>query len=157
MNKVKGLDDEVVVDAVTAAVVVGVIELELAERHISHGGSKCVVGGGERFKALVEHLGFRVEQLGYLRGDRVNFHANHGSSIWCVSDEVSGAGAWFQHRAGGVACGFQRIPHGFDDLIAGEKRSERCLLQASINLGGDKACELIAQVGPFGAASVENA
>ena len=156
MNKVKGLDNEVVVDAVTATVVVGVIELELAERHIANSGSKCVVGGGERLKALVEHLGFGVEQLSYVRGDGVHFHANHRGGVWGVGDEVTGAGAWFQHRAGGVACGMKGLPHGCDDLVAGEKRGERCFLQVLIDLGGDKIGKLVAQVGPFGASAVEN-
>ena len=86
-GQVEGFDDEVVVDGEPVGVVGGVVDGELAERHVAQHGGEAGAGYAGGFESFAADLGGRVERGGDFGGDGVVFDADHDGALGGQSDE----------------------------------------------------------------------
>ena len=100
-DQVQGLDDEVVVDAVTARVVETVGQGERAERDVADRQVETALAGPGVGERLVDDVGVRVERGRDLGGDRLELHAGELGTAGGEADEVPRSAARFQDPPAG--------------------------------------------------------
>ena len=118
-DQVQGLDDEVVVDAVTARVVQAVGQGERAERDVADRQVEAALWGPEAGEGLVGDVGVRVERRRDLGGDRLELDAGEPGAAGCEADEVARSAARFQDPAAGEAELPDACPDGLDEFGVG--------------------------------------
>ncbi len=153
----EGLDDEVVVQRVVAAVVHGIVEGDLAERHVADDQVEVVARDAGVGEGLLTDVGARVEVLGDRRGGRVQLDTEQGAVLRSdggrgQADEGARAAARLEHAdrfaVGAESCLGDDVPHRLRDRGVGVVRVEG-------GLGGGPPLALVEQLLQLGAGGGE--
>jgi hypothetical protein len=142
-DQVQGLDDEVVVDAVPAGVVLAVGQRERAERHVADRQVKTALAGPGIGKGLVENLRVRVQGRRDRGGDRLQFYARDLGSGGREADEVPRPAARFQDPSAGEAELPDAGPDGLDEAGVGVVRVQGVAGRRGQFRGSQQAGELV--------------
>ena len=143
-DQVQGLDDEVVVDAVTAGVVQAVGQGERAERDVADRQVEAALAGPGVGEGLVDDVGVRVERGGDLGGDRLELDAGEPGAAGREADEVARSAARFQDPAAGEPELLDACPDGLDEAGVGVVRVQRVAGRRGQLRRGQQAGELVA-------------
>jgi hypothetical protein len=124
-GQVQRLDDEVVVDAVTARVVQTVGQRERAERDVADRQVEAALAGPGVGERLVDDVGVRVERGRDLGGDRLELHPGEPGAAGGEADEVPRSAARFQDPPAGETELPDAGPDRYDEAGVGVVRVQR--------------------------------
>lgn len=157
-HEAEALDQEVVVQRVTAPVVDGVVRGHLGEGDVADRQVEARVAELQVFEALCVDRGTgAVEVLCDPGGGAVSFDADDGASRWCQTDEVAGATARLENPAAVETEVSDGTPNGPNDrcrrvvgVEGGAASLGPCLVSAEQTTYG------VALLGELGATVVED-
>ena len=155
-DQVQGLDDEVVVDAVTARVVQAVGQGERAERDVADRQVEGALAGPETGEGLAGDVGVRVERRGDLGGDRLELDAGDPGAAGREADEVARSASRFQDPAAGEAELLDACPDGLDKFGVGVVRVQGVAGRRGQFRRGQQAGELVAGPGVRSPVGIED-
>ena len=155
-GQVQRLDDEVVVDAVTARVVRRSVQGDVAERDVADRqveGALAGPGVGER---LAGDVGVRVQGRGDRGGDRVQLDAGDPGAAGAKPMKLPDAAARLQDPAAGEAELLDACPDRLDKCGVGVVRVEGVAGRRGQLRRGQQAGELVAGPGVRSPAGIED-